>query len=263
LGPTPTPPLGAGEPGRDPARIGPLMRRPIPALILLLALLLPLAAAAQDETAAPPAPAANQVELRLEQRLLSLDLLAYNQTSDRERTASQRVTEILGRLDQALASDAVSLGSLESLQDELAVARGAAHAAEDKLNSQLDKLQERLRRIALLEGDTGAPVRAADALTGRWRAAILPQNATATFDLRLDGTVVSGTYKVDGGSAGSFRGTLAGGNLRMERIDAQGGTDSVWLGTVANGRITGTWMSNELVTGQPNRGDWTAVREGG
>ena len=246
--------------------IGPLMKRTTAALILLLALLLPLAAAAQDEPAAPPAgtaPAANPVELRLEQRLLTLDLLAYNQTRDRERTASQHVAEVLSRLDQALGSDAVSLGSLESLQDELAVARGAAHAAEDKLNTQLDKLQERLRRIALLEGDTGAPVRAADALTGRWRVAILPQSATATFDLRLDGTVVSGTYKVDGGSAGSFRGTLASGNLRMERIDAQGGTDSVWLGTVANGRIAGTWMSNELVTGQPNRGDWTAVREGG
>jgi hypothetical protein len=233
------------------------MRR---AILSLLLLLLPLAAAAQDEPAAPPA--ANQTELRLEQRLLSLDLLTYNQTRDRERAATQRVTDVLGRLDQALASDAVSLGALESLQDELAVARGTAHAAEDKLNTQLDKLQERLRRIALLEGDNGGPARAADPLTGRWRAAILPQNATATFEFRLDGTVVRGTYSIDGGSAGSFRGTLAGGTLRLERIDAQGGVDSVWTGTLANGRIAGTWMSNELVTGQPNRGDWTAVREG-
>jgi hypothetical protein len=233
------------------------MRR---AILTLLLLLLPLALAAQDEPAAPPA--ANQTELRLEQRLLSLDLLAYNQTRDRVRAATQRVTDVLGRLDQALASDAVSLGALESLQDELAVARATAHAAEDKLNTQLDKLQERLRRIALLEGDNGAPERAADPLTGRWRVAILPQSATATFEFRLDGTVVRGTYAIDGGSAGSFRGTLAGGTLRLERIDAQGGTDSVWTGTLANGRITGTWMSNELVTGQPNRGDWTAVREG-
>lgn len=232
-------------------------------ILALLLLLISLAAAAQDEPAAPAPPAANQVELRLEQRLLSLDLLAYNQTRDQERAASQRVAGVLSRLDQALASDAVSLGALESLQDELAAARGTAHAAEDKLNDRLGKLQERLRRIALLEGDTGAPVRPADALTGRWRVAISPQSATATFDLRLDGTVVSGTYKIDGGSSGSFRGTLAGGNLRLERIDAQGGTDSVWTGTVANGRIAGTWMSNELVTGQPNRGDWTAVREGG
>ncbi|HEY3568832.1 MAG TPA: hypothetical protein VGP73_12930 [Thermoanaerobaculia bacterium] len=238
------------------------MRRPTAALILLLALLLPLAAAAQDETAAPAPPAANQVELRLEQRLLSLDLLAYNQTRDQERAASQRVAGILGRLDQALASDSVSLGALESLQDELALARGAAHAAEDKLNDRLGKLQERLRRIALLEGDTGAPARAADPLTGRWRVAISPQNATATFELHLDGTVVSGLYSIDGGTAGSFRGTLSNGNLRLERIDAQGGIDSVWTGTLANGRIAGTWMSNELVTGQPNRGDWTAVREG-
>ena len=242
------------------------MRRATPAVILLLALLLPLAAAAQDEPAtAPPAgtaPAANQVELRLEQRLLSLDLLAYNQARDRERTASQRVTDVLGRLDQALASDAVSLGTLESLQDELSVARGTAHAAEDKLNAQLEKLQERLRRIALLEGDTGAPTQAADPLTGRWRVAIAPQNATGTFDFQLDGTVVKGTYSIDGGTSGSFRGTLASGNLRLERIDAQGGIDSVWIGTLANGRIAGTWMSNELVTGQPNRGDWTAVREG-
>jgi hypothetical protein len=236
--------------------------------LFFLLLLPPLAARAQDEAVAPPAGAgvaspANQAELRLEQRLLSLDLLAYNQTRDRERAASQRVTEILGRLDQALASDAVSLGALESLQDELAVARGTAHAAEDKLNAQLDKLQERLRRIALLEGDTGAPLRdAADPLTGRWRVAILPQNATATFDLRLDGTVVAGTYRVDGGTTGSFRGTLVNGNLRMERIDSRGGSDSVWQGALANGRIAGTWMSNELVTGQPNSGDWTAVREG-
>lgn len=239
------------------------MRRPTAALILLLTLLLPLAAAAQDEPAAPAPPAANQVELRLEQRLLSLDLLAYNQTRDRERQASQHVADVLGRLDQALASDAVSLGSLESLQDELAVARGAAHAAEDKLNAQIDKLQERLRRIALLEGDTGAPARAADAVSGRWQVHIMPQNATATFDLRLDGTVVNGTYKINGGTSGSFRGTFAGGNLRLLRIDAQGGTDSVWLGTVANGHITGTWTANELASGQPTQGNWTAVREGG
>ena len=238
------------------------MSRTTPGLALLLALFLPLAATPQDEPAGT-APAANQVELRLEQRLLSLDLLAYNQTRDRERLASQHVAEVLGRLDQALASDAVSLGSLESLQDELAAARGTAHAAEDKLNLQIDKLQERLRRIALLEGDTGAPARAADALTGRWRVAILPMNATATFDFRLDGTVVSGTYKIDGGTSGSFRGTFAAGNLRLLRIDAQGGTDGVWLGTVANGHITGTWTANELASGQPAQGDWTAVREGG
>jgi hypothetical protein len=242
------------------------MTRAINGWHLLPLLLLPLAAVAQ-EPAAPAAGSsaanstANPTELRLEQRLLSLDLVAYKETRQREGLARQRVTDALGRLDQALAADAVSLGTLEGLQDELATARAAAHASEDKLNGQLGVMEERLRRIALLSG--GALNAPADALTGRWRVTILPQNLTATFDLRLDGTVVGGSYQVNGSTAGSFRGNLASGNLRMQRLDARGGFDSTWEGTVANGRISGIWTTNELVTGQPNRGQWTAVRESG
>jgi hypothetical protein len=240
--------------------------------VRLLALLLLLSAAAKAQTpATAPTPAeraavlaGNAPELRLEQRLLSLDLVTYKETRQREGLARQRVTEVLARLDQALASDTVALGALEALQDELAVARGAAHTAEDRLNSQLERLGERLRRIALLETDTGVPAaRTADALTGRWQVNIQPQNLTATFDLRLDGTVVSGSYQVNGSTAGSFRGTLAGNQLRMQRLDAQGGFDSTWEGIVDNGSITGSWMTNELASGSPNRGAWTAVRGNG
>lgn len=243
-----------------------MSRHPAVRILCLLLFLLPVTAGAQAPAAAAPperpVSAANQTELRLEQRLLSLDLVAYKETRDREGLARQRVTEVLGRLDQALASSTVALGTLENLQDELAVARGAAHTAEERLNGQLDRLEERLRRIALLETDTGAPVRA-DALTGRWRVTIQPQNLTAVFDLRLDGTVVGGSYQVNGSTSGSFRGNLADGRLRMQRLDAQGGFDSTWEGIVSNGRITGTWTTNELVTGQPNRGEWTAVRDNG
>jgi hypothetical protein len=235
-------------------------------IALSLLLLLPLAAGAQTP-AAPPATGAAasnaSAELRLEQRLLSLDLVAYKETRQREGLARQRVTDVLGRLDQALAADAVSLGTLEALQAELDIARGAAHAAEDKLNSQLERMGERLRRIALLTGDAGTPATRPDALTGHWRVSIPSQNLSATFDLRLDGTLVTGVYQVNGSTAGSFRGNLAGNFLRMQRFDARGGFDSTWEGTVANGRITGVWTANELVTGQPSRGQWTAVRESG
>jgi hypothetical protein len=233
-------------------------------LFLLLLLALSLAAGAQDSAAAPSSAAAGvQTELRLERRLLSLDLVSYNETRERERRAREQVSAVLGRLDQALASDAMSLGTLETLRDQLAAAREAAHTAEIRLDSQLANLQERMRRIALLEGESG-PARPADALTGRWRVTVLPQNFTATFDLRLNGTVVSGTYQIDGGGNGSFRGSLAGGHLRLERIDAQGGADSLWEGTLGTNRIDdGTWGTHELVTGQPPRGKWTAVRESG
>src|SRR6478672_9241217 len=162
--------------------------------LLLLLLISPAAAGAQEP--ASSSPASVQTELRLERRLLSLDLVSYNETRERERRAREQVSAVLGRLDQTLASDAMSLGTLETLRDQLAAAREAAHTAEVRLDSQLENLQERMRRIALLEGDSG-PVRPADALTGRWRVTVLPQSFTATFDLRLNGTVVSGSYKID------------------------------------------------------------------
>jgi hypothetical protein len=195
--------------------------------------------------------------------MLALDLVTYNEARERDRRAQQAVSEVLARLDTALAGDSVSLGTLESLQNDLDAARAAVRITEERLGSQLRQIQERMRRIGLLEGETGTRPQAADPVTGRWRVTVLPQNVEATFSLRLNGTVVSGSYQLAGGSVGSFRGTYTNGNLRLERIDPRGGFDSVWEGTVASGRIAGTWMSNELVTGQPNRGDWTAVREGG
>jgi TolA-binding protein len=240
------------------------MTRSIPVRSFFLLFLLLSPAVGAQEPASSSAPASVQTELRLERRLLSLDLVSYNETRERERRAREQVSAVLGRLDQALASDAMSLGNLETLRDQLAAAREAAHTAEVRLDSQLASLQERMRRIALLEGDGGGPARPADALTGRWRVTVLPQNFAATFDLRLNGTVVSGTYQIDGGGSGSFRGSLAGGKLRLERIDAQGGADSLWEGTLGTNRIDdGTWGTHELVTGQPPRGTWTAVRESG
>lgn len=236
------------------------------ALCAVLLLSLPLAAGAQDEPVPPiggTSPSAVQTALRVERQLLALDLVGYREAREREQRARQRMSDVLTRLDQALASDAVSLGALEGLQDEMAAAREAAHTAEDRLNGQLEKIQERMRRIALLDGGSGVPATRSDALTGRWQVTIQPQGFTAVYDLRLDGTVVAGTYQVAGGTSGSLRGSLVDGALRLERIDSRAGFDSVWEGTVANGRIDGTWTTNELVTGQPTRGSWTAVREGG
>jgi hypothetical protein len=246
------------------------MIRAIPSIArwALILLLLPLAAGAQAPATDGAAQSASvQTALRLENSLLSLDLVNYTELRERARRAQQGVNEVLARLDQALAGDAVSLGSLETLQTDLDASRAASRITEDRLSGQLERIQERLRRIGLLQGGGAIAQRPADPITGRWRVAIAPpttpQNAMATYDLRLNGTVVSGTYQVDGGSSGSFRGTFSGGSLRMERVDASGGFDSVWEGTVGNGRIEGTWTSNQLATGQPNRGNWTAVREGG
>jgi hypothetical protein len=231
---------------------------------LLVFLFLASMAGAQDPRTLAESPAQSplQAELRLERRLLALDLVTYNEARELDRRAQQAVSNVLSRLDTALAGDAVTLGTLEGLRNDLDAARATERITGERLAGQIERIQERLRRIGLLEGETGTPPLVADPVTGRWRVTVLPQDLEATFDLRLNGTVVSGSYQLAGGSAGSFRGTYTNGNLRLERIDAHGGFDSVWEGTAAGGRMAGTWMSNELVTGQPNRGSWTAVREG-
>ena len=232
--------------------------------MLLVLALLPLAAWAQEAATLSDAPAQPQLqtELRLERRLLSLDLVTFNEIRERERRARERVSGILDVLDETMAGDSLSLGGLETLHDELSTAREAARTAEGRLDAHLERLQERLRRIGLLEAEAlGGGARQLDPVSGRWRVTILPQNLTAVFDLRLNGTVVSGTYQVAGSTPGSFRGTYSGARLRLERIDSEGGFDSVWEGIVGENTISGAWQSNQLVTGQPTRGDWTAVRE--
>lgn len=230
------------------------MPRSIRSIVSICLALLAFAPAAFAQAESPV-----QTQLRVERKLLSLDLVTYNESRERQQRARQSLDEVLGRLDQALKGDSLTLGALERLQTDVDTSRAACRIAEDRLSAQIDKLQERLRRIGLLEVETGG--RPADPLTGRWRVTILPHNLSAVFDLHLDGTVVSGIYQVAGSTAGSFRGTLAGGVLRLQRIDSRGGFDSTWEGTVAGGQMAGNWTSNELVTGGPTRGTWTAVRE--
>jgi hypothetical protein len=239
------------------------MIRGIPSFLLLLVLLPAARAQEPAPLTATSAQSQIQTELRIERRLLSLDLVSLNEAREQHRLARQRVDEVLARLQETLTGDAMTLGAVEDLQRELDSGHADSRVAEERLSDLLGKLQERLRRIALLEVETATIMRAQrpDPLTGRWRVSIFPQNLAATFILRLDGGAVSGTYQVEGSTGGTFRGTFGDGRLRMERLDSLGGFDSVWEGTVADGKIVGFWTSNELVTGGPPRGDWTAVRE--
>jgi hypothetical protein len=246
------------------------MNRPL--AVLLLSLLVPACLAehlsAQEAAPAPvpatpsAASASAQTELQLERKLLALDLVSYREARGREQTSRTRVDEASQRLDQALAGSSLALGTLETLFDDLSAARAAAQVAAERVDWQVQHLQDRMRRISFMEGEVGGARPRSDSVAGRWRVQIQPQNVSGVFDLRLDGTVISGTYEV-GTSKGSLRGTVIDGrNLRLERIDAQGGFDSVFLGTFdpAAQTITGSWTANELANGQPTRGTWSALR---
>lgn len=218
--------------------------------------------AAASAAAPPAAPPQVQSELQLERKLLSLDLVSYREARVREQAARAQVDDAGQKLDQALAGDSLALGTLESLFDVLSASRASVQIAAQRVDWQVQTLQDRMRRISFLEGELGgARAVRPGSVAGRWQVQILPQNVAGVFDLRLDGTVVSGTYQI-GTSKGSWRGTFVDNNLRLERIDAKGGFDSVFAGTFnpATQTITGSWTANELASGQPTRGDWTAAR---
>lgn len=207
-----------------------------------------------------------ETDLRLERKLLALDLAAYREARALEVRTRDQLTAVTGRLDQALTGSTVALGTLEGLHMELSSARAATQIAADRVEWQIQRLEDRLRRIGFLEGEAGRPGTPADPVSGTWRVAVRPQNQTGTWVLTVSGTLVTGTYKMDGtgGPAGSFRGTYSENRLRLERVDATRGFDSVFLGTVdpATGRLGGTWTAQDLASGQPAQGDWSAVRNG-
>ena len=201
-------------------------------------------------------------DLQIERKLLALDLVSYREARDREQRTLAAVTQAMQRLDQALSGDSLALGTLETLFDDLSAARAAAQIAAQRLDWQVQGLHDRMRRISFLEGEiSGRGVRN-ESVAGRWQVQVQPMSSTGVFEIRLDGTVLSGTYEMAGGARGSLRGTFVNNRLRLERIDAKGGFDSVFLGTFdpAAQRITGAWTANELASGQPARGEWGAVR---
>lgn len=214
---------------------------------------------------APPVrgvePAELSTELRVERSLLALDLLALKEERARTERARSAISEIYGRLDRALKGQSVALGTVETLAFELQSARGAERNSADRISTQLERMQERLRRIALLEGETGGLPKSPDLLTGRWRLRIEPPERSGVLELRLVGTVVNGTYRLDGDGSGSLRGTFADGKLRLERIDSAGGFDAVFEGQMKNEALAGTWMANELAAGKATRGEWSATKD--
>jgi hypothetical protein len=236
-----------------------------PALFLLLPILFaPVPALRAQEAAQTTATASAQlqIELQLERKLLALDLVAYRETRTKEQAARERVATAMQRLDQALGGDSLALGTLESLFGELTAARATASASAEQMDWQVRSLQERMRRISFLAGEVGGRGMRETGVAGRWQVQISPTGQTAAFVLQLSGTALSGTYTIQGGSAGSLRGNLVGNRLQLELLDDAGALASTYTGTYdpASQRMGGTWLATELAAGQPAQGAWSATR---
>jgi len=229
---------------------------------LLLAAVAPILAPAPASAQAAEGDAALRRELAAERQMLREDLAAY----DRAREAETGAREALAAALQGISSQAAATGpprGMPALRTELAEAEAQLAAATSRTAGELDSIRDRVRRIALLGAALGAapPPVVPDVLSGRWQVRIEPVALTGTFDLRQDGTQVSGAYLLDNGRAGSLDGTWVNGLLNLRRIDSETGFDSIFEALRPEpGRLVGTWRPTILSSGGPGGGDWTAVR---
>jgi hypothetical protein len=204
----------------------------------------------------------------IENRLMASDLATLERVQDQIRGACDRLVRLGDDLLRA-QKDGEDLGGytarasdLRHAESELTALLGTAdqlRATVGARRAYLDQVQAEIRRMEEARQAAG------DELSGRWTVAIEPGGLTGVFDLRLDGTIVTGVYQLSGGWRGSLRGTLVGNDLRLERIDTQQGFVAVYTGTLVQRgnekRLEGAWEATNLAVGMPGSGTWVARRE--
>ena len=241
-------------------------RRPAPALLAVLALLLtalPAAAQALAEDAL-------RRTLDLERRLVLEDLAAFERARTAETEARTRLDEVLAQVQAVargtVAGSGAAVNNLERLEPRLETAAADLAAAARRSSGTLARLEGRVQRLRLLAVMVGAgevpPV--ADVLTGTWQVTVDPGARPGVFELRQDATLVTGTYRMQDGRRGSLRGTFVDGVVKLDRVDAERGFESTFEGELAAGAqaIAGEWTATELAEGDVSGGEWTAVKAG-
>ncbi|HTQ79305.1 MAG TPA: hypothetical protein VMM92_04870 [Thermoanaerobaculia bacterium] len=204
-----------------------------------------------------------EAEIRLERRLLARDITAYTQARAAEQRERGRYDVAASRLDQLVTGGNLTIAGFENLENEVRNAAESARAASDRVGELRERASERLRRIGALQEELAGRPANRDPLSGRWRVRLGPGDRAGTFDLRLRGTLVSGTFSLDDGPSGSLTGTFVDGTLTLHRVDSRAGFDVTYVGGLdaAAGRISGSWQGTELANGNPTSGGWTAARQ--
>lgn len=213
-----------------------------------------------------PVAAGIDVQVEVESLQLAADLAEHAAARQREQQASRRVQELGVRIDRRMVEDPPSLLELGRLEDELASERAVAFDLGARTRTIRQRIYERWQRITLLgearDRYLGGRVSVADGLSGRWQLVMMPSGQRGTMELRLDGTLVVGSYELQGGFSGSLRGTLVAGKLTLERIDSERGFDAVFEGRLeqAAGSLAGAWRTTRLDGSNYGGGDWSAAR---
>jgi hypothetical protein len=202
----------------------------------------------------------------LETRLLDAEFDRYLEARQSEERALRQLRQRSSRLDQAMGDQSVPVEELRRLEGEITLAREGAFARSREVADLRQRLYLRMDRLTELgveiERHRDRSLVATGELEGTWRVDVTPISEFGVVEFHLDGTVVSGSYRMSNGARGSIRGTFADNKLKLVRVDAVGGFDATLEGKLdpATGEIAGTWHTLEVGAGRPTSGDWTAYK---
>ncbi len=254
------------------------MRTPGRWLFVLLAL---LAVAAPLRSADAPAPApeasggqeppgavdAIRAELEIERTLLREDRARNDQLSQERIKSDADLDQAYKDLDAAVRREDVS--APDAIADVTSRLESAEKQRSELLTTErlvVESIRNRMRRIALLEDRLHAlQARTAETtgpLSGSWDVVLLPINQRGTFQLTQNGTLVQGSYTLEGGWTGNLRGTFVNRKLFLERIDSRLGRSAEFEGYLSTdgSRIRGTWLNYDLTAEGGSNGQWSATR---
>ena len=198
--------------------------------------------------------------LALERRSLATEIRRLTAVSRRLESAiadltaaSRAVAEAAGKDESAMAEAA----------DGLSRASGAVEAAALEERLALERVTLLRRRVGELEREAaGTGTRHEDPISGDWHIRVDPGAQEGDLHLSLEGTLLGGSYSLEGAMTGSVRGTFVGDRLRFDRIDSRLGFSAVFYGRLLpDGTVAGTWEATDLSGGGPSSGTWSAVKK--
>lgn len=201
---------------------------------------------------------------RIESRLLDDELKRYEEARLREQEALQSLRTQSNRLDRAIKRESPHVDELAQLEAEVGKAREAAYAASRELADLRKQLYGRMARLAELDSEIrrekGRMLVPASQLDGFWNIEFQPTGEIGLLELRVQGTLITGTYRLSNRRNGSVRGTLANNEVELERIDNTNGFDSVLEGEFnpATRQIKGGWTAVDVSGGRLGGGTWQA-----
>ena len=205
--------------------------------------------------------------LQRERELLDQDRRLHGRLSESRSVAAARVDEVVRLLNEMVARLEPADGAgLADLLQQLEQAERSRLETLGEQRRQLARLSGRLKRITVLQEQLdeleGFKERAGGELTGRWELVFKPEYRRGTCELYQIGTLVAGTYRLEGGWDGSLRGTVVEGRILLERVDSQLGRTMELEGVVSSDgqRLRGSWLNFELADGGSSAGQWTAER---